>query len=296
MAGDHKALRRNEYVTRFPREGHFIKSFGRFQAARKLYSRMQSMRPSEKICFHPTNREASGLFVSPGSETYFEGLPVEDCVRDLKQQGISQAFRLPERVVDRILSYAHGSRFRTDGGDEKRRIADLQVQRRSGEAMPARAICTDIMGSAEIMSILTDRNIHETAARYLGYRPKLCEVYLEVLFRATASEAEPGYQPFRYHYDIPGFGFIAFFFYLHAVDEHCGAHVMIRQSHTRKPLRLLLRSGQSAGELVNAYYDQTLELTVTGPKGHGFAEDLYSFHKVLRPVRNDRLSLQIRFY
>lgn len=279
-----------------PKKKNVVKSLGRFHTARILYSRIQGLRSPKGMRFHPTNMEARDLLICPGAETHFDGLPVDDCVRDLREQGISQAFHLSERVVDGILSYAQGSRFRIEGGCEKKRIADFQERRDRGAPTPARAICTDVAGSAEVMSILKDRSIHAVATRYLGYRPRLCEAYLEVLFRTESDPSGPGYRPFRYHYDIPGFGFIAFFFYLTAVDERNGAHVMIRRSHNRKPIRLLLRSGQSAGELVAAYYDRALELTIKGPKGHGFAEDLYSFHKVLPPTGGDRISLQIRFY
>jgi hypothetical protein len=246
--------------------------------------------------FHPTNVESKDLMISASSETYFKGLSVDDCVRDLKLHGISQAFCLPEPVADNILSYAQRARFHAEGGCENGLIADFQQRRDSGLLTPARAICTDIAGSSESISILRDCSIHQVATRYLGYQPQICEAYIEALFRVAPVAQEAGYLPYDYHYDIPGFGFIAFFFYLHAVDEQNGAHVIIRQSHNNKRLRLLLRSGQSAGKLVPMYYDRDLELTVTGPKGHGFAEDLYSFHKVRRPIREDRISLQIRYY
>lgn len=273
-----------------------LKAFGRFRTVRQVYSRVRRLKRPARMRFHPTNVESRNLTISASSETYFEGLSVDDCVQDLKLHGISQAFRLPEPVADNILSYAQRTRFHTENRSRDGLIADFQQRRDSGLVTPARAICTDIAGSSESISIVRDCGIHQVATRYLGYQPQICEAYIEALFRMAPAAQETDYLPYNYHYDIPGFGFIAFFFYLHAVDEQNGAHVVIRQSHNNKRLGLLLRSGQSAGKLVPMYYDRDLELTVTGPKGHGFAEDLYSFHKVYRPIREDRLSFQIRYY
>jgi hypothetical protein len=273
-----------------------LRSLGRFRALRRVHSKIQRLRRCGDIRFHPANIEAKDLPICPGSSTYFETLSVERCLEELRLDGISQPFRLPVSMVDDILSYAHHAHFYAEADVEAGSIADLQDRRDCGLLTSARAICTDVTRSIEIMSILRDPIIHQIAARYLEYRPRKCEAYLEILFRMAPGVDAASYLPHQYHYDVPGFGFIAFFFYLNDVDEYNGAHVVIRRSHKNKPMILLLRSGQSAGKLVTGHYAKDLELTVRGPKGHGFIEDLYGFHKVLRPIRADRMTLQVRYY
>lgn len=147
------------------------------------------------------------------------------------------------------------------------------------------------------MQILADRVLCQIAERYLGYEPAVVEAYLERLSNPQRATAGGVYPPFGYHYDVPGFNFIGFFFYLTNVDETSGgAHVMIRRSHTDKPLSFLLRSARAAGKKVDKYYPKDQTFIVYGSKGSGFAEDLYSFHKLIPPISEDRLTLQIRYY
>jgi hypothetical protein len=147
------------------------------------------------------------------------------------------------------------------------------------------------------MKLVSDYVLCQIATQYLGYEPSTVEVYMEILLASRAVEQSGDYAPFEYHYDVPGLNFIGFFFYLSDVDDVTGgAHAMIMNSNHDKPLRFKLQSARSAGKQVFEYYSPESELLVYGPKGTGFAEDLYAFHKVNRPELSDRLAIHIRYY
>jgi hypothetical protein len=99
-----------------------------------------------------------------------------------------------------------------------------------------------------------------------------------------------------FHYDLDDYRAIAFFFYLSDVDLESGPHVCVLGSHRRKPLRFLFSPFKSkSDEQVSTFYGADHIVTVCGPVGSGFAEDLFCFHKGLHPKTRDRLLLQVRY-
>ena len=274
--------------------GRLFIPFGRFRSWRRGCSRMMRLEKRPELMFHPNNIENAGTCFAKAASTCFDPALIDACVRDLRTDGISPRLHLPAAITDALIAYAHAAAFRLT--DDSAPVRDQSVQGTS-RLSGLRSICSDVTASLPIMQILADNVLCQIAARYLGFEPAVVEAYLERLSSPQRGTAGGAYPPFEYHYDVPGFNFIGFFFYLTDVDENTGgAHVMIRKSHVDKPLRFLLRSARSAGKRADQYYPKEQTLTVYGSKGAGFAEDLYSFHKLIPPVGGERLTLQIRYY
>ncbi len=115
-------------------------------------------------------------------------------------------------------------------------------------------------------------------------------------FATQSTPAEQSKSGQRFHYDLDGYRSLAFFFYLTDVNEEAGPHICVRGSHKRKQLShlLSLRRSRTDEQIERAFGDSALK-TLQGRAGRGFAEDIFCFHKGLRPIKRDRLVLQLRF-
>ena len=98
-----------------------------------------------------------------------------------------------------------------------------------------------------------------------------------------------------YHYDVGGFNFVYAGFYITDTDRHSGAHVMMKRSHNRKPLRMLLGSAVASEDAVREQFGWDNELTIEGPAGTAFVQDPSCYHRASSPTRGDRLMLAVRF-
>jgi hypothetical protein len=270
---------------------------GRFPTLRRIYSFLMRFRKRSSLIFHPNNIEVAGTRIAKSWSTYFDTELIGECLNDLNAKGISQQLRLPDSVVDEVIEYARSVPFRDVDGQSTFMMSDLENGLSSSDISGSRGIFSNVSTSPHLMKILNDYVLCQIATQYLGYEPSTVEAYLEILLAPRTADAPGKYRPFEYHYDVPGFNFIGFFFYLSDVDHTTGgAHAMILNSNRDKPLRFMLQSAQSAGKHVFEYYNQEAELIVHGQKGTGFAEDLYAFHKVTRPKSKDRLAFHIRYY
>jgi hypothetical protein len=70
---------------------------------------------------------------------------------------------------------------------------------------------------------------------------------------------------------------------------------MMKRSHDRKPLRMLLGSAHASEESVRKLYGIENEITIEGPAGTGFVQDTSCYHRAAPPTRGDRLMLAVRF-
>ena len=70
---------------------------------------------------------------------------------------------------------------------------------------------------------------------------------------------------------------------------------MMKRSHNRKPLRMLLGSAVASVDAVRHQFGSENEITIEGPAGLGFVQDTSCYHRATRPFDHDRLMLAIRF-
>jgi hypothetical protein len=70
---------------------------------------------------------------------------------------------------------------------------------------------------------------------------------------------------------------------------------MMKRSHNRKPLRMLLGSASANEARVHKHFGIENEITIEGPAGTGFVQDTSCYHRATPPTQGDRLMLAVRF-
>jgi hypothetical protein len=70
---------------------------------------------------------------------------------------------------------------------------------------------------------------------------------------------------------------------------------MMKRSHKKKPLRMLLGSAAASEDAVRKQYGIENEITIEGPAGTGFVQDTSCYHRATPPTAGDRLMLAVRF-
>ncbi|QSJ17953.1 hypothetical protein JYQ62_03585 [Nostoc sp. UHCC 0702] len=146
--------------------------------------------------------------------------------------------------------------------------------------------------------IAQDSRLVQIASTYLRYYPTKITSHLtwSIVSNLTEDEMKKCYPATNFHYDIAGYNFATVSFYITSVlDESSGCHIMIKGSHQKKPVWMLLKSGRHSDETVYTYYGKENEIQITGKAGFGFFQDPSCFHKVKPPTSQNRLLLQIRY-
>ena len=149
-----------------------------------------------------------------------------------------------------------------------------------------------------VRAVVEDPVLRAIVRKYLGYEPSHVLTILDWSFASDFTDKERRelkHHVIDYHYDVGGFNFVYAGFYITDTDRFSGAHVMMKRSHNRKPLRMLLGSAVASEEAVRQQFGRENELTIEGPAGTVFVQDPSCYHRASPPTRSDRLMLAIRF-
>ena len=262
--------------------------FGRFQTVRAMYGVMR------RVTDAPFKASADSR------ETLFPGIDIPRAVQAIRDEAVFEGFNLPASSVAAIKSFAlkeplhaiydpNGPTFHYS--DVARGVAA------DGRPMPIGGI-RDPARCPAVQAIINDPVLRSIIRDYLGHEPRKLVTILDWSFGSAMSDEER--RQFKhvvidYHYDVGGLNFVHANFYITDTDRHSGAHVMMRRSHKRKPLRMLLGSARASEQAVHDVFGRENELVVEGPAGTGFIQDTSCFHRALPSTGGDRLMLAIRF-
>lgn len=119
-------------------------------------------------------------------------------------------------------------------------------------------------------------------------------MHTSLVAEASTAYRESLNQTVMFHYDVHALNFLYIFFYLTDCDRFSGAHEMIPGSHRKKSLRLLMSSARKSDDEIYRLYP-ACNLIIEGEKGFGFIEDTSCFHRALPPLKEERITLQIRY-
>jgi hypothetical protein len=159
-----------------------------------------------------------------------------------------------------------------------------------------RGLVSQVERCSAIAQIEQDPLLLQIVQSYLGYYPT--RITRHLTWSVVSDLPERGqsiYPPTTFHYDIAGFNFMTTYFYITDVDVESGPHVMIKRSHVNKPLWMTLSSGRHSDAAVYGHYGKDKELVIEGKPGFGFMQDPSCMHKVLPPIKANRLLLQLRY-
>jgi hypothetical protein len=99
-----------------------------------------------------------------------------------------------------------------------------------------------------VQAVVNDPVLRSIVRNYLGHEPREVMTIINWSFASDFSDEERRrlrHHVIDYHYDVGGYNFVYANFYITDTDRYSGAHIMMKRSHNRKPLRLLLGSASA---------------------------------------------------
>lgn len=276
-------------ITRIAR-GEVSYALGRFQTVRTCYSAVRRL-------LEPKTSVAHG---AAGTKTIFPDLDIAAAVAAIRRDAVFTGLRLPPALTAEIEAFCRTEPLFARHDPAGPRFYYHQV--RGGFAPDGRKVAigpiTDPLRCPAVRAVAEDPALWALVRAYLGYRPRRAETLLYWSFasRFAAEERRRLKQHvIDYHYDVGGFNFVYVSFYIIDCTLASGAHVMVKGSHRRKPLRMLLGSAVASEREVYRQFGKENEIVIEGPAGTGFIQDPACYHRASPPIDGDRLWLQIRF-
>jgi len=269
-------------------EVHYL--LGRFKTVRVCYSSVQRLR---------TVGRGSPATKGVGP-TLFPNTDVHQVVRTIQDEAVFIGLKLPDHIIKEIEGFARSEPLHPGNRphDPTFHYVDV-VQGRlpDGRLVPIAGIANPCRSPA-VQSVVEDPVLRTVIRNYLGYEPTEVLTLLNWNFASDFTDEEHRrlkHHVIDYHYDVGGFNFVYANFYILDTDQNSGAHVMMKRSHNRKPLRMLLGSAVATETAVREQFGLHNEIMIDGPAGTGFVQDTSCYHRATRPTHRDRLMLAIRF-
>lgn len=269
--------------------GNWMQRFARFYLVRGGYSWMQNQ-------IQKFDHNINGTQLKLSKPSIFDGFCVDDAVQSVKLKSVSFGLQLPFNMTHSIYEYAVKNFCFEPGYPERFKVDDIR-DGHLGDRPVFRALVGDLGNCKVIEEIAQDPILLKIAAGCLGYYPTFVTSHLtwSIVSNLPLEEIKKCYPPATFHYDIAGYNFVTAYFYITDVDLESGPHVMICNSHRNKPLCLLLLSGRHSDETIDRHYGRENEMAIVGQAGFGFFQDPSCFHKLIPPVKHNRLLFQIRY-
>jgi hypothetical protein len=277
-------------IARRLRQGDLQYILGRFKTIRRAYSGLQHL------------RETLTLDVdSPGvsRRTLFPNVNVDEAVRTIQKDAVFLGLKLPIHVIKEIEEFARCEPLHAiyDPNGPTFYYSDVTHGKCiDGRSMPIGGVRDPIRCPA-VREIVDDPVLRSIIRTYLGYEPKRIVTILDWSFASSFTDEERRqlrHLVIDYHYDVGGFNFLYTSFYITDTNRYSGAHVMMKGSHNRKPVRMLLGSTTASETAVYKQFGKENEICIEGPAGTGFVQDTSCYHRATAPTHGDRLMLAIR--
>lgn len=269
-------------------ELHYI--LGRFRTVRKTYSGIRSL----------GNGFSQRGVNSESDQTQFPDAVVPQVVETIRKEAVFVGLQLPASVVSEIRKFAESEPLHAIYDPAGPTFVYSSVVRgisTDGRVLPVAGV-SDPTRCPAIKAVVNDPKLRAIARKYLGHEPKKITTLLSWSFASGISDEERRrlkHHVIDYHYDIEGYNFVYASFYITDCDRESGAHVMMKRSHNKKPLSMLLGSAVASEAAVRQQFGIENEIMIEGPAGTGFMQDTSCYHRATPPIARDRLMLAIRF-
>jgi hypothetical protein len=176
----------------------------------------------------------------------------------LRKTGFSGTFRFAPELIDRVMNEIPV--------DFSGREHDLHLK------------------SPAMRRIMYDPGVIDLVTGYLGVAPHVYQSELTAVNRLNRTQIVPGETCTKdFHFDVSDFRSLTLFVYLNDIESDGGAHVLIPSTHRSLTLSRYRSRILSYAEASHRYGTDRI-VTITGPKGTAFLEDLVNWHK--RSVTN----------
>ncbi|MCS3896433.1 hypothetical protein M2171_005566 [Bradyrhizobium japonicum USDA 38] len=263
---------------------------GRFKTVRTAYSGARKL----AALGSPTIADARD------TPTLFPGADVSQIVQAIREEAVFIGLQLPPSVVGEIEAFAKSEPLHAIYDPKGPTFKYSDVVRGKcidGRTMPIGGI-TDPARCPAVQRVINDPALRAIVRQYLGHEPRRIMTILDWSFASDISDEQRRklrHHVIDYHYDVMGYNFVYASFYITATDRYSGAHVMMKRSHNRKPLRMLIGSVRASEADVRRQYGIENEVVIEGQAGLGFVQDTSCYHRASPPTQGDRLMLAVRF-
>jgi hypothetical protein len=270
-------------------ELHYV--LGRFKTVRVSYSGLQRLR--RVVGLVPRTETAR-------RPTLFPNTDIDQVIQTIRKEAVFIGLNLPAETISEIDAFGRSEPLhaRNDPDGPTFHYSDVvRGQAADGRPMPLGGVREPVRCPA-VKQVAEDPVLRAIVRKYLGYEPSRVLTLLDWSFASDFTDEERRrlkHHVIDYHYDVGGFNFVYASFYIRDTDRHSGAHVMMKKSHNRKPLRMLLGSTVASEAAVRQQFGPENEITIEGPAGTGFVQDTSCYHRATPPTRGDRLMLVVRF-
>ena len=228
-----------------------------------------------------------GTIALPASPQ-MDAAAIADVVGRLRSDGyMILPYRLSAEEIDAITTFAFSTP--AHGVDMGKSISASPSNIPKGEPRLSWWM-HDLARVPAIQRLVADGPYCAIAQEYLRCRPTLAHItlFLDAPYEGT-------YEPYRYHCDNEGPGFLKFFFFLTDVEIGTGAHYFIAGTHAHaKPHRFARMAFYDHDDLLDQF-GRGKEVVIRGPAGTILAEDTAGFHRGSTIERNYRLMMQFEF-
>lgn len=273
-------------------KGDFHRTLGRFKSVRSAYSTYQNSCQQLRADYYERR-------LNPREFSLFPDISSEVCLKSLREDGVSFGLRLPAEKIESVYKFASETPCYEPGSSDEFYAHDVRSDVSSGERPVFRGLVKNPQNCPVMIELAQDPNLLKIVRSYLRYWPSKLTYHLTWSFPVDLPLAEQQqiYPPLNYHYDVAGYNFMTTYFYITDIDATTGAHVMIAKSHNRKPPSTLFVPGMAPqiAQQAIAHYGKESEIVIEGKAGFGFMQDPSCFHKLLPPIKEKRLLLQIRY-
>ncbi|MCK1403844.1 hypothetical protein IVB45_13695 [Bradyrhizobium sp. 4] len=236
-----------------------------------------------------------------GSSTLFPDQNVDQIASTISEEAVFIGLNLPAHIVNEIDTFARKEPLHTnyDSDGPTFRYSDvIRGKAPDGRSAPIAGISNPTRCPA-VQAIVDDPVLRAIVGTYLGHEPHKVLTILGWSFASDFSEEERRrlrhQNVLDYHYDVDGYNFVYANFYITDTDRNSGAHVMMKRSHKRKPLRMLFGSASASEASVHKQFGVENEIMIEGEAGTGFVQDTSCYHRATPPIQRDRLMLAVRF-
>lgn len=261
---------------------------GRFKLIRRLYTTYCKIQQSV-IGFKES--------INYDKNTYFPDIPVDLALKSLKKDAVFLGLKLPHSIVTEIQAFSKTTLLAQENGLARFYYHDVENGYLPDGRVTVQGIAVHPLACNAIRQIISDPVLRVIIEKYLGYSPKKIRPLLTWSFLLELPEQarmKLG-QGNIYHYDIGEFNSVYVNFYLSNTDRYSGAHTMIKGSHNRKSLKMLLSNATQPNDYLIKYYGKENEIIIEAEEGLGFIQDPYCYHRAIPPIQTERLLLQIQF-
>ncbi len=191
---------------------------------------------------------------------------------------------LDDRQCDEVLTYLHDkemndrhdttSAFELDAVPDHVRLGDYPMRH--------------VLACPHILALANSPPLLDLATSYIGCKPTISALSLRWSFPRHSGDQ----QLQAFHRDSDDWRYLKLMVYLTEVKANGGPHIFVRGTHL-EPASLRLRFYPDADVLAHNGAERII--TVTGPRGLGFAVDTAGVHKGALPTAARRLMLQIQY-